>query len=191
MPIPEFDHNHVLPPYLGVAERSDRSPYRTTTEELVSRFAVSEVRAKLLVGFLDFRAQLAKAGFLDGFQWIDGSFAEDLEGSARPRPPADIDVVTFFRPSGIDFQATALKVFPGIENTPFLKLTYYVHNYFVDLAAESDAVVGNTCYWFGLFSHSRESIWKGMVRLELGTTTADESASTMLKGIIAKNNWIL
>jgi hypothetical protein len=45
-------------------------------------------------------------GLDNGFQWIDGSFVEDVEKS-RGRAPGDVDIVTFaHRPASVaDFKA--------------------------------------------------------------------------------------
>lgn len=45
-------------------------------------------------GLLDLRAELTLAGKSDGFQWVDGSFTEDVEVQ-QGRTPNDVDVVTF------------------------------------------------------------------------------------------------
>ena len=70
------------------------SPYVVTISDVIRRYATSAERIEILVGLLKFRADLRTAGFIDGFQWFDGSFVENIE-ETRGRAPADIDVVTF------------------------------------------------------------------------------------------------
>ncbi|MCS5828604.1 hypothetical protein LNO09_12165 [Klebsiella variicola] len=72
-----------------------RSPYKMDIVRFVSMFALSPARMKILKGFLDFRMSLSQAGLVEGFQWVDGSFTENIELIER-RPPNDVDVVTFF-----------------------------------------------------------------------------------------------
>ena len=60
----------------------------------MERFAISPARAAILRGFLDYRAALHAAGIIVGFQWVDGSFVENIE-TLEEREPNDMDVVTF------------------------------------------------------------------------------------------------
>src|SRR5262249_47251536 len=84
---------NVLPPHLGDPRAiNDLSPFPCTALELCQRFATTPARKQILNGFLDLRAALAALG-IQGFQWLDGSFVEDLEDQAG-RDPGDMDVVT-------------------------------------------------------------------------------------------------
>jgi hypothetical protein len=70
--------------------------------EVAQRFAGLPGRRHLVEGLLRYRADLAKLGFVRGFQWLDGSFAEDVEANEQ-RTPNDIDVVTFAHsPAGLN-----------------------------------------------------------------------------------------
>lgn len=51
-------------------------------------------RRELLKGLLEFRSELHRIGLVDGIQWLDGSFIENVE-EIEGRHPKDIDVVTF------------------------------------------------------------------------------------------------
>lgn len=53
---------------------------------LVKRFATSAERIEILLVLIAYRTELRSLGFLDGFQWIDGSFVEQIE-ITRNRPP--------------------------------------------------------------------------------------------------------
>lgn len=95
MALPAFDHNGVLPPFVGVVtDRTKMSPYQVTISELCSALGKSPQRKAILRGFLELRKALRLLQFTNSFHWIDGSFVEDVE-SRRGRPPADIDVITF------------------------------------------------------------------------------------------------
>ena len=100
--IPAFNHSYVLPPFEGERMISAHSsPYVVTSSELVQRFAASEARRAVLDGLLHYRSELRGLGFLQGFQWLDGSFVEDVE-AREGRAPGDIDLVTFaYPPAGM------------------------------------------------------------------------------------------
>lgn len=95
-PIPHWNDDGFLPAADSVEPTSwERSPYSVSLFGLIERFGTSEIRIRLLQGLLDFRVELHNAGLHSGFQWIDGSFVENVEETAN-RSPNDIDVVTFF-----------------------------------------------------------------------------------------------
>lgn len=129
-PIPAFDHNLVLPPHRGDPRlRGDLSPYACTTVDLCERFANSPERGAILKGLLAFRKRLRGEGLKAGYQWLDGSFLEDIETS-ESRPPNDLDLLTV--------------------------------------------------YWIQLFTHNRNAVWKGMLRIELDTPNEDAKAAEFL-----------
>ena len=106
MTIPDWDWNGLIPPIRpGTPEEEEtapftRSPYEAELEQLVDRFLVSPERAMLIGGFLDYRAALHQIGITKGFQWVNGSFVEEVEDwEENPHAPNDIDVVTFYYPS--------------------------------------------------------------------------------------------
>jgi hypothetical protein len=178
MPIPPIDGIIcALPPHVGDPRLPDDvSPYRATTVELCTAFGTSKKRKLILAGFLDLRGELRKKGAV-GFQWIDGSFLEDIETLAS-RSPRDIDVVTFaidtqLRPFG-ELSASVKSL--GDRNAN--KKKFKTDHFFVDLRTRPDLLVEVTSYWYGLFSHRRDATWKGMVRIELSHDTTDDDAAT-------------
>lgn len=173
--IPVFNDGGVLPPFVGGdatgSRQLPRSPYPATMLSLVERFATSNARATILRGLLGLRAGLRAVGLTEGLQWIDGSFVEDCE-TVKGRPPGDVDVVNLLRrPSAllqdgawIAFLANNMALLDPVQT----KATFHCDAYFIDLDADRVAVVEQTAYWFGLFSHQRDTFrWKGMVQLEL------------------------
>jgi hypothetical protein len=94
--IPDWNLFGILPPIRPdtTAIARERSPYRATPLDLCRRFGHTPDRRRILQGLMALRAELAAAGLADGFQWINGSFAEDCE-SSRGRSPGDVDVVSF------------------------------------------------------------------------------------------------
>jgi len=148
----------------------------------VQRFGTSSARNAILLGLLDFRAQLKRIGIIDGFQWLDGSFVENKEAQGLG-PPNDVDVITFSRlpvsasdPSKKNaFLMANLNVFDSDRS----KATFKCDAYFVDLDIPPLVVVDRTRYWFGLFSHKRVSaLWKGMVQVDLNSD--DTLAKTLI-----------
>lgn len=69
--------------------------------------------------------------------------------------------------------------------TPVLEVArevaYLCDAYFVDLGQPTIHVVGQTRYWFGLFSHKRSTLqWKGMLGVPLGTLADDANTAKIL-----------
>ncbi len=188
MRLPAFTQSGVLPPYVGSdpAQAGGRSPYTVSLTQLVNRLGTSRDRRQILRGYLDHREGLIGAGFV-GFQWLDGSFAEDIE-TTQGRPPNDIDVVTFFaRPANLlhpnDWsafvQANSSLLVPSNAKTKFK-----TDPYFVDIGFAPAFVIEQTAYWLSLFSHQRTTgIWKGMIQVGLDTQQDDVNARQLLGNI--------
>ncbi len=184
MPIPAFDGIlNVLPPHLGdPREPTDLSPFPCTVAELCDRFATSPKRKSILNGFLNFRQELFNLG-LSGFQWLDGSFLEDIE-SEESRDPNDIDVVSFTE-SSMDLSALRTHIAntsPELLNRDHVKATYSVDHFLMPLGSKPALIVDNTRYWYGLFSHRRDRLWKGMLVVKLADKADDLAARTILGG---------
>ena len=85
--VPEWDSRGVIPALdENDPTSSRRSPYRVSVYDLVMRFGHSETRRSLIAGLLDYRAELREVGLVRGFQWIDGSFVEDIERTEDRSP---------------------------------------------------------------------------------------------------------
>jgi hypothetical protein len=122
-----------------------------------------------LGGLLDLREAFRTIGITDGFQWINGSFVEDTETN-RFRPPDDIDVVTLANRPDPDPVAWRHLVRTNIKlfDPDLTKASFGCDAYFIDLLKKSDIVVADVTYFFGLFSHQRNTgTWNGMVRVPL------------------------
>ncbi|WP_437982747.1 DUF6932 family protein [Sorangium sp. So ce117] len=178
MPIPKdvwsrTGRDRILPPFLKSPTRRDGlSPYLATPAELVERYATSKQRIRILEGLLEYRSELRRVGLASGIQWIDGSFVESVG-----REPNDVDVVTLAPlPSAWS---------PGDEalfDAEKARTRFLCDAWFVDLAtADLAGLISEVTYWFGLFSHQKQSRqWKGMIQLELVTTDADAAAKARL-----------
>ncbi len=180
MPIPAFDTNLVLPPHLGNPTLpAQLSPYPCTALELCQQFATSPERRQILDGLLRFREMLRTAQF-QGFQWLDGSFLEDIE-TRENRPPKDLDVATLYWEPNIKALATVVSAQPVLQDQPSIKAQFHLDHYFVDVAYNPLLTVESARYWIGLFSHRRDGVWKGMLRVELNTPAEDADAGEYLR----------
>ena len=172
--IPQFNQSGYLPPFLpgsGPVDTAAVAPYKTTLIALVNRFSTSDDRKKILLGYLNYRVNLKQLGVINGFQWIDGSFIEDIEKN-RGRAPSDIDFVTFaHRPDEhkeLEKWTTLVNSRGDLFFPKYSKSEYLCDAYFVDFTLPPIAIVNRTSYWFGLFSHQRDSLlWKGMLEINL------------------------
>lgn len=182
--IPNMNASSVLPPFIGdePGARALMSPYPVSMLDVVQRFGTSLERAAILRGLLSYRNALRRIGVVDGHQWLDGSFVEDVEVT-RNRPPSDIDIVTFSRVPGDNVAKRQTTIAnPNLFFPEEAKLNYKCDAYFVDLDKKAEYLVDDTRYWFGLFSHQRETaLWKGMLKVEMQSD--DDAALAMLDNI--------
>ena len=179
--IPSFDHNLVLPPHRGnPTQPADLSPYPCTSLEFCRRFNSSLERRDILLGFLTFRTQLRELGLVNGFQWLDGCFLEDIE-TKENRAPHDLDLVTFYWGYDQVFQKQLLEQLPAFANPPIAKQLYRLDHYPVDISHNPQVTVEWTRYWTHLFSHTRQGAWKGMLRIDLNTSVEDSVALSELQ----------
>lgn len=188
--IPAFTVNGLLPAFTGStpAELGGRAPFRTSIIQVIDRFATSPERIAILSGLLDYRRALYNLGLVTGFQWINGSFVEDIE-RLEGRPPGDVDIVTFFRrpaaaTTDIEWAAFQANNKPRLDELflmPIPKQKFKCDAYPVELEIPPELVVFWTHYWFGLFSHRRATFeWKGLLQVPLFTAADDDAARQLL-----------
>lgn len=181
MPIPAFDGIlNVLPPHLGDPRQpADLSPFPCTVVELCDGFATTAKRKQILEGFLNFRAELFALG-IQGFQWLDGSFLENIE-LEEGRDPNDLDAVTFVTDPAIPADLGAkLRAKPELLNRAHVKAAYFVDHFWVPLGSRMVDIVDQTRYWCQLFSHRRDRVWKGMLVVDLTNKSEDDAARATL-----------
>lgn len=171
-PIPPWDELGLLPPLrpgaLGIDR--DRSPYPVRLVDVVRRFGTTPDRRIILRGLLQFRAGLRDLGIADGFQWLDGSFFENIE-QTRGRPPNDIDVVTFGELGDEALQQARYAESPELFDHLAARLNFRVDNYFIELGAPmARDDVRNIGYWYSMWAHRREDQrWKGFIEVDLAS----------------------
>jgi len=177
--IPDWSIHGTLPPIRpGTAETSaDRAPYRASPLDLCLRLGQTPERRQILRGLLYLRTELRTAGMADGFQWIDGSFAEDCEGT-RGRPPGDVDVVTFIplgdRAGQQQLVASHRVLFVAHEAKAHFRVDHYVVA--TDRAFDSGQARW-VSYSYSMWSDRRDDErWKGFVELSLSDDDADATA---------------
>lgn len=166
--IPSWNALGLLPPIdpdLPISPA--RSPYPVSLKDVVMRFSTSPERRAVLKGFLDYRAELHRLGLEDGFQWIDGSFLEDVE-AIEARAPRDIDVVSFFyTPTEFIISDDDAQLF----DQAVAKDQFNVDAYIIELSKLTPRELTYwSAYWYGMWSHRRTQVWKGFLQIELVPT---------------------
>ena len=168
--IPDWSALGLLPPIDSASPTSiERSPYVVSLKDLVLRFATSPERKAILLGFLQYRALLHRFGATDGFQWLDGSFMEEVE-MLEQRPPNDLDVVSFI--SGALPEESDAYLEHGAAKTAFKVDSYFVE---LDQLPPRELTYLST-YWYSMWSHRRNQTWKGFLQVELAP---DEDAEAL------------
>jgi hypothetical protein len=158
--IPDWNHQGLLPPNDAVDPTSaERSPYTVSLTDFVLHFGTTKERQTILQGLLGFRAVLHAAGLNNGFQWVDGSFLENIE-KIENRAPADMDVVTFFHLPPRQTQQSFASAHPDLFNHADAKTRFHVDAYFVPMDDNPPAcLVERSAYWYSLWSHRRNGQW--------------------------------
>ncbi len=137
---------------------------------------MSPKRAQLLLGMLEYRKAIRELGFTSGFQWVDGSFAENVEQS-QSRAPNDIDLVTFAHPpTGLDKQEInrLMDANPDIFNRSRAKNKFGCDTFIVPLGLSPESLIKRATYYFQLFSHRRDDqVWKGFLQIPLEADRAE------------------
>jgi hypothetical protein len=126
---------------------------------------------------------MATHGVTAGFQWLNGSFMTDIEKSEN-RPPSDIDVVTFHERLSITQMSAILNRFPEFADPVLSKSKYSIDHYPVDYCHDPNLTVDMTRYWIQLFTHTKNGVWKGIIRVEINTPAVDQLALNYLNGLL-------
>lgn len=184
--IPDWSIHGTLPPIRPGTDAvsMDRSPYPALPLDFCLRFGKTPERRRILRGLIELRAELRAVGLANGFQWVDGSFAEDCEG-ARGRPPADVDVVTFVPLGNRTRQLQLIGSHRFLFSPQEAKSRFLVDHYLVATDQPFDATQARrVAYWYSMWSHRRgDEHWKGFVELSLSDDDADAHAWLDLQDI--------
>lgn len=185
--LPEWDSMGLLPPIWPeeAGDSPSRSPYPVDLVTFVEYFATSPKRITILGGLLKFRKELHKLNIVSGFQWLDGSFLERIE-IREHRAPRDIDVVTFFYLPDDENQQELSRKNRKLFSAKQLKKDYSVDGHFMVLGKPVNAKeVKKISYWYSMWSHCRDELWKGFAQVNLDPQQ-DVEAQKVLK--IAKES---
>lgn len=178
--IPNWNLAGLLPPIWPGEEghSSNRSPYPSSLAEVVGHFGTSADRLSILRGLLSYRQQLYAFGIVEGFQWLDGSFMEEIE-VIDARSPNDIDVVTYFKMPPDETQETLLEKAVHLFDSEQTKPAFSVDAYAMILAEPMEEWhVQQVAYWYSMWSHTRNQNWKGFLRVNLDP--ADDAVALQL-----------
>lgn len=165
--IPAWTALGLLPPIDSNQPTSaERSPYPVSLKDVVMRFSTSPERKAIMQGFLGYRAALHGLGYKSGFQWLDGSFMEEVEVIEK-RAPHDIDVVTFVHDPP-DKGRTLTDDELGSIIGSAAKETFKVDAYILQLDQIAPREITTlSAYWYSMWSHRRNQAWKGFLQIEL------------------------
>ena len=179
-PIPPWDlTSGLIPP--TVVDPPRRSPYEATVIDLVTRFGRSDQRRDLLRRLLRFRAELRDVGIVSGFQWINGSFTENIEVIDR-RSPVDIDVVTFYYVPNGHSQSTLQAKQPSLFINKEIRFRHHLDAFFVALNGESpEFILESSAYWYSKWSHTDDHVWKGFVKIDLDGSEDDAATDQLAR----------
>lgn len=176
--IPQWNQQGGLPPIDdNRPAHPERSPYAVDVEQVVARFATSLERCDVLEGYFRHRAELHRIGLISGFQWLDGSFMENIE-MLEGRAPNDMDVVSFvyLDDDAVDqMGADDLRV---LVDNDWIKANFKVDFYVVSLSDDPEILVQGSAYWYSMWSHRRTKQWKGF--LKVGLSPAQDQAALAL-----------
>lgn len=176
MPIPSLTNSGLLPPFLGPdGATPERSPYVATMTEFASSFGWSADRRKLIQGLLDYRTLFYNDDYINGIQFVDGSFVEDCE-TIRGRSPGDIDVFTIVSAPQKYQSNLSLWMRAGFPywTDELIARKKNRERFSLDTIGViwddllPDSAIGTVIYWYSLFSHQKNTFaWKGFITLPL------------------------
>ncbi|MEP2774430.1 MAG: hypothetical protein ABJQ29_15620 [Luteolibacter sp.] len=128
---------------------------------------------------LAYRKELLGTGIEGGFQWLDGSFMEhkeELEG----RAPNDIDVVTFYHLPPPLTQRELISSSPQLFDPVATRATYSVDSLNHQLGGKlSNYDVRQISYYYSMWSHRRNGMWKGFLEVDLSGEENERAISLL------------
>ncbi|MEO1874542.1 hypothetical protein [Cobetia sp.] len=177
MNIPAWNAEGLMPPVVEASSpnvQSSRLPYKVDITDLCEYFSTSPKRIEILNKLLDYRKLIHDTGLTTGMQWINGSFTENVE-VREERSPNDIDVVNYVKiPPEIakDESKAGAILYPLAikpENKTAIKTNYLVDAYSIcyGYQALNYEYIEVAAYWYSMWSHTRDGIWKGFLAIDL------------------------
>ncbi len=179
--IPSWTASGVLPPVDLVAPTSaERAPYPVQLVQIIDRYSTSVPRRNILQGLLQYRAALHANGYRSGFQWLDGSFLENIE-LIDGRAPRDVDVVSFVDDPVPNATPNAAEL-RALDHDD-AKADFAVDSYIIEVQQLSPRELSlQSAYWYSMWAHRRDFTWKGFLQIDLDS--AEDIAAAL---ILARN----
>lgn len=186
IPIPDWDERHLLP--ADLPPHWEGSPYRANLTEVIARFGHTAERRRLLAGLIRYRRTLRSIGFTRGFQWIGGSFVDDVE-TREGRPPNDIDTFFFLHsPPGIEHELQLVTFLA--EHAQLFDKAYTKPNFLCDggilpldgrwFAHSAESHVLKIAEHAQLYSRARSNEIRGFIQLGFESLDDDRTAEKHL-----------
>ncbi|WPJ96972.1 hypothetical protein SH580_04525 [Coraliomargarita algicola] len=69
------------------------------------------------------------------------------------------------------------------DNTA-VKARFKLDHYAIDAGHSPQLTVEQIRYWLQLFTHNRDGVWKGMLKIDLNTPAEDSEAKAHLENIV-------
>ncbi len=136
-----------------------------------------------------YREIISRDEYVVGVQLLDGSFVENVEAIGN-REPADIDLFSLVAPPQKYLADFSLWENHGagywnteIVNRDLNKERFALDTYgiIMDASMPLYEMLMNVTYWYGLFSHQRETFqWKGFVVVDINA--ADDEIALQMMG---------
>jgi hypothetical protein len=93
------------------------------------------------------------------------------------RAPHDIDVVTFFCLPPGETQESLMVKSPDLFNHDLVKTTCFIDSYPFVLGNPLDSNQANeVVYWYSMWSHRRNGLWKGFLQIDLNQQHDSDAA---------------
>ncbi len=185
IPVPK--PSGCLPAFLHTpaGNSNQRAPWLATPQEVVACFGSSKPRLRLIRNWLQHCLDIYNVAPVEGWQWLAGSFVED--DACRGRPPADIDVVLFYTIPNNKQASDDLSNRNDLLDRNEVKQKYDLDLFVLEGPSQLAFVVEFSCYYFGLFSHRRNTMeWKGFLKVALDHTGRDAAAWSTLRTLEAE-----
>ncbi len=189
--IPKFNNKGLLPPFIG-EEGDERvhgnlSPYFVSITEFCKRFATNRQRVRILKKFISFRKEIINNDIKKGFQWVYGSFVEDIE-KTELRSPSDMDVMTFYMGLSNDKVRKVYDEFPVFFKEEISKKKYMIDHTSILIDYSPINTVESMSESMQLCTHTRDGEWKGIIKIDLNTLKEDKEALHYLNSFSFENS---
>ena len=92
-------------------------------------------------------------------------------------------MVTLYSTPHADHLDAIVTAHPVLLDHSAIKSRFCLDRYYVDVTYNPMLTVESARYWISLFSHRRDGVWKGMLRIELDAPADDARAGEHLRSL--------